>query len=98
MRTSFPHPDHRTYPIIPSESLRTAASYSEIPDDALSVYIAFRAAEIFFTEAGRYPGTESSDLMGEADIPAMLLLAARVLATLEGGEVDEELTNVIHEV
>lgn len=81
-----------------TEAITTAASYSETPDDSLSVYIGFQSSEKFYLKHGRYPGTADSDSTGESDLQEMESIATEILKVLKGGEVEEELKNVLHEM
>lgn len=81
-----------------AEAITAAAAYSEVPDDSLSIYITFLASDIFFEKEGRYPGSAEDDASGEKDVEALTAIAAQVLRSLDGGEVSEELVDVVQEV
>jgi hypothetical protein len=81
-----------------SDSIRAAAGFSEIVDDSLSVYFGLQASERFFVKEGRYPGTAETDIKGDADLAALEDIAGEILKGVEGGEVTEELSNVLGEM
>lgn len=80
------------------DALIAAASYSEIPDDSLGIYLGFQSSEIFYEQFGRYPGTDEDDLDGTKDHAALELIGRQVWKSLDGGEVSEDFINVLHEI
>lgn len=81
-----------------TESITEAASYNEVPDDGLSVYLGFEASEIFFRQHGRFPGSLDGDASLRTDYDEMRRIGGEILIGLEGGEVSEELENVLKEM
>lgn len=81
-----------------TDALIAAASYSEIPDDSLGIYLGFQSSEIFYEQFGRYPGTDEDDLDGTKDHAALELIGRQVWKSLDGGEVSEDFINVLHEM
>ncbi|KAL8280567.1 hypothetical protein RQP46_006890 [Phenoliferia psychrophenolica] len=80
------------------QSLNEVASYNEIPDDALNIHLGFQAAEAFFVQHGRYPGATDDATTTSQDSLALNEIATQLLAKLDGGEVAEELANVLLEI
>ncbi|KAK4057494.1 hypothetical protein OIO90_001563 [Microbotryomycetes sp. JL221] len=78
--------------------LKQQASLGETVDDSLSVWIGLRAMDKFMIENARYPGTSQDDIDGKKDIGQMLKLAGDILNNLNGGQIDQELTNVVEEI
>lgn len=81
-----------------TESIKQSASYAEIPDETLSIYLTFLATEKFFLLHEHFPGTTVEDVDGTKDVEEMKRIVEETLKTLEGGEIEEELINVIKEV
>ncbi|KAM0750517.1 NEDD8-activating enzyme E1 regulatory subunit [Meredithblackwellia eburnea MCA 4105] len=77
------------------ESLAEQASWDEIPNDALYIYLGFRASEAFFVKFGRYPGAIDTYAQDHLELSA---IAGSDLAALNGGVVTEELSNVLLEI
>ena len=83
--------------MILKESINEVAGYDEIPNDALNIHLGFQAAETFFLKYGRYPGATDSEKTTEDEI-ALSDIATQQLAALDGGEVTEELANILLEM
>jgi len=80
------------------EQLQAEASFSEIPDHSLSIYLALAASEAFYLAEGRYPGTTKEDQDGELDVARLEALTGEELEKVDGGMVSDDLTNVVKEV
>lgn len=77
--------------------MQEAASYSEVLDESLDIYLAFLVAERFQVAHGRYPGTLPTE-DGTMDLPAVIIFAGALLAELEGGAISEQFQNVLAEL
>jgi hypothetical protein len=81
-----------------ADQIQLEASFSEIPDHSLSIYLALAAADAFFVAEGRYPGTAPEDEDGELDVERLAQLAGKELEKVDGGMVTEDLTKIVKEV
>ncbi|KAK4699471.1 hypothetical protein P7C70_g6789, partial [Phenoliferia sp. Uapishka_3] len=75
-------------------------SYNEIPNDALNIHLGLQASEAFYIKNGRYPGEVADDdeKTVSQDVLEVTEIATRQLQALDGGDVTEELANVILEI
>ncbi|KAI5478648.1 amyloid beta precursor protein binding protein 1 [Pseudohyphozyma bogoriensis] len=78
------------------QELYMTSQAMEARDDALSIYLGFKASEIFAEKYGRYPGTLAGD--GQEDYSELGGIAKAVVKSLKGGEVEESLENVLKEI
>lgn len=79
--------------------MQAEAEFSEIRSDALEVYLAFAASDVFFTRRGRWPGTApSDDEDASLDAEELKGCAIELVKRLGGSEVWERLEMVLGEV
>ncbi len=82
----------------PADQIQAEASFSEIPDHSLSIYLALAAAEAFFLAEGRHPGTAPQDDDGQLDVARLEHLAGKELEKVDGGMVTDDLVKIVKEV
>lgn len=97
---STPSRSSRVALTVSADELMMMSTMMEVPDQALSIYLAFRASESFYDEAGCWPGTAPHDEDGTADVGALTKYTTTLWSSLGAAEGDlpEETSAVVQEV